>query len=409
MNTPSVDKKTKKTATLMIVDDNPHNLEVLYKLLQDNGYDALPVNSGNMALRALEHRQVDLIMLDIRMPDMDGYQVCAQLKNNPHTRDIPVLFISALREPLDKVRAFHAGGQDYITKPFNSEEVLARVSTHLQVRRLQQQLRDYNNALEQRVAERTAELDQRNEALYQANAALEKALLSKKEFLMLMNHELHTPLNGIIGITQSLKSSLGAQYEEELGILESSGWRMLKLVDDILQMAREGIVKDKQAPQPINIEALCRDCLRAFIGIASSKHMTLKMDCNHVGLLEMALDGARLRQIIINLVDNAFKFTPANGQVSFNARYDSDIEKLEIIVRDTGPGIPVARRQAIFEPFSQLEPVITRAHDGAGLGLALTHKLVTLHDGTIEVYDNEGGGSLFIVRLPARHLSATTP
>lgn len=389
-------KEIRMSDTILIADDNPDNLAVLSGLLRGAGYTVRPAADGAMALEALQHMQVDLILLDIVMPEMDGYQVCAALKKNPTTRDIPVIFISALQEPLDKVKAFGMGGVDYVSKPFDHEEVLARVSTHLQLYRLQALKQRYAEELEAEVARKTA-------ALREANIGMEKALQAKDGFLSLMSHELRTPLNCILGMVEILRNCSAQERQELLDILEQSGLRLLRLLENLLQLTALGYVPagTEEQADAIDIERLCTESLRIVANSAEEKNLSLHLDIDTPARLEMPLDAARIRQVLVNLLDNAVKFTPSSGAIGLGLHYDKGGEVLYCKVWDTGPGIPASERDKIFEPFVQLEPLMTRSNEGAGLGLALTHNLLRLHQGSIEVAENEDGGSIFRVSVSA--------
>ena len=400
--------------SILIVDDNPDNLSVLRQLLEDSGYRVRPAESGKMALTSLRYGgPVDLILLDIRMPNMDGYQVCQALKAESATDDIPVIFLSALSDPEDKVKAFECGGVDYVSKPFNDAEVLARVKTHLQVRTLQQRLQRHNEELEEQVAERTAELSasnlalrKSNDALGEANAGLEKALKARNDFLSLMNHEFRTPLNAIIGMAEILKNFPRDESipQEYMTTIESSGWRLLRLVDDILQVAQTGAPdasKEASAPTALDVPALCQASLQTIAVPARDKQIVTELTTEErIPLLKMPVNAARLRQIIGNLLDNAVKFTPAQGRIGVNIFFQEDSRQVYIEVWDSGPGIPFEERDKVFEPFVQLEPVLSRSNEGPGLGLTLARNLAKLHGGKIEIREREGGGCIFQLNLP---------
>jgi signal transduction histidine kinase len=378
-----------KDKIILIIDDNPDNLSVLETILRKAGYQVRAADSGQLALTSLRYHSVDLILLDIRMPNMDGYEICKALKKNPDTVNIPVVFLSALNEPLDKIKAFESGGVDYISKPFNHLEVLARVKTHLQLYSLQQHL-------EKEVARRT-------ESLIEANAGLEKALQAKQEFLALMSHEFRTPLNGILGMTQVLMATEEGEQREYIQVIEESGLDLLKLVNDILQLAQGGYIdlNQKQETQTLDIKQLCEATLSAVISLAQQKHIDIYLQADNIPHLQLALTASRLSQIVSNLLDNAVKFTPEQGQVGIKVDY-VDNENLFIDVWDSAEVISTQDKQKIFEPFVQLQPLLSRHNEGPGLGLTLANNLVKLHGGKIVVMEREGGrGNIFEVMLPA--------
>jgi signal transduction histidine kinase len=285
--------------------------------------------------------------------------------------------------------------------------VLSRISTHLKLYHLQQQQRRYAEELAFQVDLKTAELRQRNQALHAANAGLEKALQVKNDFLMLMNHELRTPLNGVLGMAQLLRTDLAEDKREYLNILEDSGWHLLKLIDNLLRVSKEGAPLESLDGQiaPLDISAVCRESISMIAARAQEKNITVQMEINDVQCLEMPLDSARLHQILANLLDNAVKFTPANGHVGLCAYYSGTILFIEIW--DSGPGIAEADRERIFDAFVQLEPIQTRLHEGLGLGLTLARNLVRVHGGGIDAFSHENGGSVFRVSLAAKVVSTT--
>ena len=218
---------------ILIVDDAPANLQVLSGMLKERGYKVRPVPSGKLALQAARKLPPDLILLDVMMPEMDGFEVCRQLKADPWLKEIPVIFISALNEALDKVQAFGAGGVDYVTKPFQFEEVEARVQAHLRLRRLQQELEEHNAQLDGLVRARTEQLAESNARL----AVLDKA---KSDFLTLISHELRTPLSGVLGLAELAFRECGDQpvVPKLREMFEVSRRRIITLLDDALLLTQ---------------------------------------------------------------------------------------------------------------------------------------------------------------------------
>ncbi len=220
------------TATIMLVDDTPANLQLLMELLREEGHRIVAFPDGPKALAAASVNPPDLILLDIRMPGMDGFAVCERLKADPALRDIPVLFISALDEVQDKVQAFAAGGADYVTKPFQAEEVHARVLVHLQNRLLQTELRCYTEELEELVAIRTMDLEE-------ANRQLERLQKLKSDFLMMISHELRTPANGVLGMGSILAERLPPDQKSQhyADLFRQACTRLNNLIEDATMIA----------------------------------------------------------------------------------------------------------------------------------------------------------------------------
>ena len=233
---------------IMIVDDNPANLNVEDMLLQQ-GYEVRSFPLGRLALAAAAKHPPDLILLDINMPEMNGYEVCERLKSNQALSDIPVIFLSALNETEDKVKAFRSGGVDYISKPFQFEEVDARVETHLKLHQLQRELKLQNEHLEEAVAARTRELAEANQRL----TILDR---SKNDFLNLISHEFRTPLNGLLGVGELIVEKMppGQENDELRGLFERSRRRILSMLDDALLLTQIDVNREGFSAAPVSFQ-----------------------------------------------------------------------------------------------------------------------------------------------------------
>jgi CheY-like chemotaxis protein len=219
--------KQQQAPNILIVDDTPGNVLLLVRMLTERGYKARTALSGKLALQAARTEPPDLILLDIAMPEMNGYEVCEQLKADAALKEVPVIFISALNETIDKVKAFRVGGVDYVTKPFQFEEVYARVQTHLRIRSLQRQLSDQNENLERLVAERTRELAKAYERLQESGRL-------KDDFLCMISHEIRTPANGVLGVGNLVLDLCPASENRTLyaDLFKQSSLRLNNLIED---------------------------------------------------------------------------------------------------------------------------------------------------------------------------------
>lgn len=379
---------------ILIVDDTPENLQVLSATLSREGYKVRGVVNGFMALRVAQSGTLDLILLDIKMPDMNGYEVCEKLKANPQTVKIPVIFISALDDALDKVRAFQIGGSDYITKPFQVPEVLARVENQLTIRKLQQEREEQNRKLQQEIDERK-----------KAELAAERALRAKSEFLTNMSHELRTPLNVILGFAQLMSKDMGIEDEqlENLNIINRSGEHLLSLINDILDLSKiesGAIIFQENA---FDLYQLLDNLEAMFLLAAERKGIRLNFAIANDVPHYIKTDEKKLRSCLINLLNNAIKFTDF-GSVTLKVFSANDEDKTQLptpnpqplyfTIEDTGCGIATEEIDRLFEAFVQAEAG-RKAVEGTGLGLTITRQFITLMGGEISVQSSLGQGSLF--------------
>ncbi|HEY9602543.1 MAG TPA: response regulator [Allocoleopsis sp.] len=412
---------TTERGYILIVDDTPENLQVLSATLSERGYKVRGVIKGTMAIRAARSAPPDLILLDIMMPEMNGYEVCEQLKANAQTSDIPIIFISALDEVLDKVKAFHIGGVDFITKPFQVEEVLARVEHQLTIRRLSQQLQRRNEQLQQEIQERK-----------KAEQVAEAASQAKSEFLANISHELRTPLNAILGFTQVMSRDpfLTTEQQEYLGIINQSGEHLLELINDILELSKIEAGMIALDESSFDLYRLL-DNLEAMFQIkAEQKDLDLIFSVPANVPQYIITDEKKLRGCLINLLGNAIKFTQSGSvrlrvsmgsgdeMTTLQRQKDTEIsshsgfsapsthQSLRFEVEDTGPGIAPEEIDTIFEAFVQTK-VGRKSAEGSGLGLSITRKFVQLMGGTIAVNSVLGKGTTFRFTIKIAQFSAS--
>ncbi|WP_445250445.1 response regulator [Microcoleus sp. OTE_8_concoct_300] len=414
----TTNKTEENKGNILIVDDTPENLQVLSATLLDRGYKVRGVINGKMAIRAARAGSPELILLDIKMPEMDGYEVCMELKADPKTSEIPVIFISALDEVLDKVTAFQVGGVDFITKPFHVAEVLARMEHQLTIQRLKKQLLDRNTELQKEIIERK-----------KAEEAAAAASLAKSQFVANMSHELRTPLNAILGFTEvmSRDSSLGDENLENLRIINRSGQHLLELINDVLDLSKieAGIIALDE--RSFDLYQLLDTLEEMFQIKAETKNLQLKFFVQGNVPQYIKTDEKKLRVCLINLLGNAIKFTLDGGCICLRVSLESKqpLAESEIYpnstsgepflivfeVEDTGVGIAAAEIDTLFDAFVQTEAG-RNAADGTGLGLTITKKYVQIMGGDIGFKSVLGEGTSFKFNIrvfPATSSEITVP
>jgi len=375
--------------TILVVDDTPANLRLLTGLLTERGYTVRPAPNGALALGFVRSTPPDLILLDIKMPGMDGYEVCKQLKADERTRDIPVIFISALNEVVDKVKGFEVGGVDYITKPFQPDEVLARVKTHLTLRNLQK-------SLQQEIIKRK----QAEEDLRELNQQLRKANASKDKFFSIIAHDLRSPFTGLIGLTGAIMETIDIyskdKIKEKIGRLHTFSEKVYDLLTNLLAWSRlqRGIMEYE--PEEISLVNIAERNVYLFASDAEQKRIMLR---NQVpkGMMAYA-DRKMVDTVIRNLISNALKFTDADGTIEVSTRQDEN--SVEIAVSDTGIGMSQEGINNLFQIDVKYTRAGTAGEEGTGLGLILCKELVEKNEGTIQVESEVGKGTTFTFTLP---------
>jgi signal transduction histidine kinase len=397
---------------ILVVDDIPHNLQVMSELLDTKGYETTFANNGLQALEQIPLAKPDLILLDLMMPEMDGIEVCQRLKSDPEFCKIPIIFLTASNERNNLVKAFQVGAVDYITKPFQAEEVLARIEMQLKNMRFQQELEEKNQELKQEIERRLII----EESLQKAKESAEAANRAKSTFLANMSHELRSPLNGILGFTELIQPSVNLTPEQQhsLAIIYRSGEHLLSLINDILDLSKIESGKIVLNPVDFNLTQMLWELEEMFHLKAHQKNLQLNWIVSGEIPQWVHGDRVKLRQVLINLIGNAIKFTQ-QGRVQLQVR--SELVKEELLlsftVSDTGVGMTPQEIDHLFEPFVQGNAGITSS-EGTGLGLAISRKYVQLLGGDISVTSEVEKGSTFqftiaLTPIPDTNVETTTP
>jgi len=381
-------------ADLLLVDDTPDNLRLLSLMLTENGYKTRKVINGERALQAVEVVTPDLILLDINMPDINGYEVCRRLKKSDKTRDIPVIFISALDDVFDKVKAFQAGGVDYITKPFQVEEVLARVNTHLNIRKLQKQLQQQNAQLQEEIQQRLS-AEEANAQLKALETQLRQQL---NVFLHAVSHDLRNPVIGTKMVLHNLTNQVGETIPVPRKVLErmqESNERQLGLINSLIETHAAEVWGLKLNCQPLNLNSLVQSALIDLQPMLDKEAVILR-DRISPDLPLVTADSLQLVRLYQNLIGNALKHNPPGFCLTLDAQVENGF--LRCTVADNGVGISKEQCDKIFDLYFQGKQ--KRQSVGLGLGLYLCYHIIQAHGGVIGVESELGAGTTFWFTLP---------
>jgi signal transduction histidine kinase len=396
-------------ARILIVDDHDENLLALEAVLNVPGYELVRANSGRAALRAALQGDFAVVLLDVAMPDMDGYETATLLRGRERSRHTPIIFLTAnYRSEMHVFRGYSVGAVDYITKPFVPEVLKSKVAVFVELfekrealKRQAAALQEAHDELEERVRERTVALATAAQVERELRTQAEQVNRLKDEFLATLSHELRTPLNAILGWTHLLElpNDDPTMAARAVSVIKNNAIAQSQIIEDILDVSRiiGGKLRLRLRPSPLH--EVVSAAIDGVLPAAEAKGITLERD---IAVIDgVVVDRDRIQQVCWNLLSNAVKFTPKGGRVSVTlAERDDD---LVLTVSDTGVGIPPDFLPRIFDRFSQADGSANRQHGGLGLGMAIVRHLVELHGGTVAAQsDGDGAGSTFTIVLPRR-------
>jgi signal transduction histidine kinase len=363
----------KKKPTVLIVDDNPGNLSVLGSILTENGYIPCFTTSGSMALAYIKVKIPNLILLDVMMPDMDGFEVCRRLQQDATLAEIPIIFLTAKTEKDDVITGLELGAVDYVTKPFNSKELLTRVNTHIKFQA--------------------------------AKAELREAIATKDKLFSIIAHDLGNLFNGLLGLSSILagKTSVHTsetqkeEYSQDILQLAKKGYNLLT---NLLYWSRSQTGSLEITPVAINLQSIIQRNIELVEEKANAKNLNLFFQIDNDAPSVFA-DMNMFDTVIRNLVSNAVKFTPSQGEIKISSKKVAD-NLIEISVSDTGVGIKAEDIEKLFRIDVTHTTRGTAKEEGNGLGLILCKEFVEKNGGSLGVESEVGKGTRFYMQLPSQ-------
>jgi signal transduction histidine kinase len=370
------------TPTILIADDNPTNLNVLFEYLSAQGYRVLIAEDGAGAIEQAQYGLPDLILLDVMMPGIDGFEACEKLKQSPQTRDIPVIFMTAISETASVLKGFSVGAVDYITKPLQRDEVLVRVRNHISIRRLQRELK--------------AEIAVRQKA----EEELRAINAGKDVFISVLAHDLKNPIGGLLGLSREFVDILPPDADQAVRemavVIRDTSSQVGDLLLELLDWAQMKLGKIEPAPETVSILKEVEFAV-ALVGVAArAKRIEIVNEIKEP--IRIYCDLRMNDTVLRNLLSNAVKFTPSGGAIRISAEKKED--ELEITVADAGKGIPADRLPGLFRLGENKTTFGTAGEKGTGLGLPLSREMVEKNGGRIWVESTVGEGSLFHFTVP---------
>lgn len=373
---------------LLIVDDREENIIALEALLEREDINILTTTKPNDALRIAWEKDIAIALVDVQMPEMDGFELVKILKSNPKTSDILVIFVTAISTDTEfAIMGYQSGAVDYLYKPLNPFVTVAKVDAFIRFERSRRDLKNKNQ-----------ELLLFQDQLIKSKELAEQAKKIKENFLANMSHEIRTPVNGIIGITGLLHlTDLNEDQQELVSLLDVSSLSLLGVINDILDLSKIESGKFKITRVETKVRTICKDVINLLRIKAKEKKIDLILDIASDVPEMIIADPLRLNQILMNLIGNAIKFTP-KGSVTLKVGVSENTETKYLIrfsVIDTGIGIAKENIDKIFETFEQAENSTTLKFGGTGLGLSIVKQLVALKSGVLEVASEESKGSTF--------------
>lgn len=383
-----------KKYKILVVDDNSENIRIIGSILRQNTYQAGFATGGQQALDILEAKDedYDLVLLDVNMPEMNGFEVCRKIRKNQRLKELPVIFLTANTGYEHIIEGFTSGGQDYVTKPFHAGELLARISTHLELKDSREQLKQMNAILDQKVKERTKELEEANQKLEAANRELEELDRSKADFLSIISHEINTPLNGIIGFADILTEQLSdTEYFSLVEYLSESAHRLNDFAKSSLLITELRTKPLLYRHDTIDLRKPIEEALRKGNERISQKNIKLNF-ASPDEILRIKGNSQLIMIAISHILNNAVQHTPSGHEIKVCVVKDKKI--IKVTVEDSGEGFSEKAFQNLFKPFS---PGLKHVDRNIGLSLHLVKLIIDFHQAQIDISNKSENGANVIL------------
>jgi len=361
---------------MLVVDDIEANVRLLSRILKNAGHEISTAQSGQEALEKVLSEPPDVVLLDVMMPGMDGFEVCRRLRADPQTSTLPIVMVTALQETEDRVKALEAGADDFLTKPVDSVEVVARVRSLLRVKRGRDELE-------------------------KSYADLRRAESLRDDLSEMLVHDLRTPLTTLLGPLEMLEGEqfgpLNETQREVASMSARSGYRLLYLVNELLDISKMEGGRMTLQPREVDLRKTSEEAIEQVAVVHSANQSRIAIEYSN-DVPPIIADEDLLRRVLINLLGNAIKFTPRDGYITLGI--ESQDNDILMWVRDTGEGVPAADQERIFEKFGQVESRKAGRKMSTGLGLTFCKLAVEAHGGRIWLESAPGQGSTFFFTLP---------
>lgn len=381
---------------VLIVDDTEENLRLLSNHLYNKGINVIIAKDGKTALEIVNTKPPDLILLDIVMPGINGFKVCQELKKNTKTKNIPIIFLTAKTEINDIVKGFSIGDVDYITKPFNSAELLSRVFTHLELKKS----RDIIKTHSEQVEELNEILNKKNIQLHEQNKKLNKLNKTKDKLFSIITHDLETPFNQLIEISELTITDINNldlfDFKENLKLIHLTSLNGAKLLQNLLDWSKYKLGSITFVPQKIILSQIINNIINSYNDLAKEKNITIISNIQND--ITVTAEEKMLNIIIRNLISNAIKFTNINGQVDISSKLNDNFRIISI--KDNGIGIKAENLSRLFSVDKNYTTQGTNQEKGAGIGLIICKEFIEKHGGKIWAESISGKGSKFKFSIP---------